>query len=86
MFPSFSLSLSMRSPSSGGRGMSPGPILGESSGRDHGVGRVRHALHSDAPCDGGGAAHAVQLHVSLVGARAREQPGARRYVLHFTNL
>ena len=34
----------------------------------------------------GGAAHAVQLHVPLVGIRPREQPGEHRPLLHLSEV
>ncbi len=41
---------------------------------------------TDASRDGGAAAHAVQLHVSLVGTWTRERTGARRALLHLADL
>lgn len=50
-------------------------------------GRVRGALHRDAPRHRGGAAHAVQLPVLLVGAGTREPGGQRgQRVLHHRHL
>lgn len=47
-------------------------IPGEAHGWDYRAGRVRYPLHSDATHDGGCTAHAVQLHVTMVGARSWE--------------
>lgn len=73
-------------PGSGGGRVRSGAVSGASAGGGDGAGRVWHAVHTDASRDGGAAAHAVQLHVSLVGTRTRERPGARRALLHLADL